>query len=213
MSGERFFEERTDESRIKAELVDKYLRAWARVMRPTVGARNGRIAYVDLFAGPGRYKDGTASVPLMVLQNAIGDDFLSQHLVTIFNDKNSDNAQTLRELITQIPGITELRFAPQLYNEEVGSQIAELFETIKLFPTLSFIDPWGYKGLSLRLVASLLKNWGCDSIVFFNYNRINPGLHNPTVREHMIAFLARREQPNSEINSVGWLLRDVSSLS
>lgn len=108
MARERFFEERSDESRIKAELVDKYFRAWARVIRATVERTGGRIAYIDLFAGPGRYRDGAASVPLMVLRNAIDDDFLCRHLVTIFNDKDSNNTRTLEEQIRLIPDISSL---------------------------------------------------------------------------------------------------------
>jgi hypothetical protein len=59
---------------------------------------------------------------------------------------------------------------------------------MKLVPTLFFVDPWGYKGLSLRLVNSVLKDWGCDCIFFFNYNRINMGLTNAAVKEHMDAL-------------------------
>jgi hypothetical protein len=57
-----------------------------------------------------------------------------------------------------------------------------------LVPTFFFVDPWGYKGLSLRLINSVLQNWGCDCVFFFNYNRINMGLDNPIVREHMDAL-------------------------
>src|SRR5262249_12268711 len=62
---------------------------------------------------------------------------------------------------------------------------AESFRQVKLIPTLLFVDPWGYKGLSVALIASVLRNWGCDCIFFFNYNRINPGLSNSTVQAHM----------------------------
>jgi GMT-like wHTH domain len=60
-----------------------------------------------------------------------------------------------------------------------------MFEKMQLVPTLFFVDPWGYKGLSLALINSVLKDWGCDCIFFFNYNRINMGLNNASVREHM----------------------------
>ncbi len=59
-------------------------------------------------------------------------------------------------------------------------------------PTLSFIDPWGYKGLSLPLVRVLVKDWGCDSIFFFNYRRINPGIENE-VLEKPISDLFTKE--------------------
>lgn len=63
---------------------------------------------------------------------------------------------------------------------------------MNLVPTLFFVDPWGYKGLSLRLVNSVLKDWGCDCIFFFNYNRINMGLRNPMVREHMNSLFGEK---------------------
>src|SRR5208282_618882 len=47
---------------------------------------------------------------------------------------------------------------------------------------------WGYKGLSLKLVDAVLKDWGCDCIFFFNYNRVNMGLGNQYVKEHMDAL-------------------------
>jgi hypothetical protein len=31
----------------------------------------------------------------------------------------------------------------------------------------------------------VLKNWGCDCVFFFNYNRVNMGLNNASVQEHM----------------------------
>ncbi len=183
-----FFEERSDQSRVKAELVEKYFFAWARVIKSTVLRGDGRIAYIDLFAGPGRYKDGAASVPLLILEKAIGDDFLKKHLVTLFNDKDDNLSQTLECEIAGIAGIGTLKYRPSVMNEEVGENIVKMFETTKLVPTFFFVDPWGYKGLSLRLINSVLKDWGCDCIFFFNYNRINMGLNNPIVREHMDAL-------------------------
>jgi three-Cys-motif partner protein len=181
-----FFEERSEASEVKAQIVDKYFRAWAGIVAPR--ARSGRIAYIDLFAGPGRYKDGSESVPLLVLKNALKDPGLTAKLVTVFNDKDENNTRTLEGEIRKLPGVEKLKYPPQVHNNEVGSQIAESFEKIGLIPTLFFVDPWGYKGLSLRLINSVLKNWGCDCIVFFNYNRINMGLNNPIVREHMDAL-------------------------
>jgi hypothetical protein len=35
------------------------------------------------------------------------------------------------------------------------------------------------------LVKGAIKDWGCDCIFFFNYNRINAGISNPLVAEHM----------------------------
>ncbi len=80
-------------------------------------------------------------------------------------------------------GVEKLVHKPQVTNIAVGSELTALFSTRRLVPTLFFIDPWGYKGLSLDLVGTAIKSWGCECIFFFNYNRINPGLNNPAVFE------------------------------
>jgi len=180
-----FFEESSAQSKIKSRIVAKYFWAWAKVIIPTVRSRGSRIAYVDLFAGPGRYNDGTPSTPVIVLQKAIKEPDLREMLVTFFNDRDASNAQSLRDTIAALPGIDKMRFNPKVENEEVGEKIVSAFQMIKLVPTLLFVDPWGYKGLSLTLINSVLKDWGCDCVIFFNYNRINPGLSNESVREHM----------------------------
>lgn len=198
MADNSFFDESREQSVVKATIVSKYFTAWARVIIPSTddwarrSGREPRIAYIDLFAGPGRYKDGTASTPLLVLQRAIEDTEMQKMLVAIFNDKDSDNSRSLEREISMLPGVDALAHQPVVNNHEVGEKIVTMFEEMNLVPTLFFVDPWGYKGLSLRLVNSVLKNWGCDCIFFFNYNRINMGLNNPFVREHMDALFGER---------------------
>ncbi len=180
-----FFEESRQQSRIKSRIVAKYFWAWAHVIASAMKGQANRIAYMDLFAGPGRYKDDTPSTPVIVLQTAIKDPRLREMLVTIFNDKRLEFARSLQKTIDAIPGVETLKYKPLVKNEEVGQRIVESFQSMKLIPTLLFVDPWGYKGLSVTLISSVLQNWGCDCVFFFNYNRINAGLNNDVVREHM----------------------------
>ena len=196
MNDQTFFEEPTEQSRIKAEIVSKYFWAWAKVMLSVIkrNTRRGpdRIAYIDLFAGKGLYNDGTPSTPILVLTKVIDDPEMRERLVTIFNDLNPEYAKSLQAAINAIPGIDRVKHQPKVINIEVGEKIAESFEQMNLAPTLFFVDPFGYKGLSLRLVNSVLKDWGCDCIFFFNYNRVNPGLDNPRVVEHMNALFGEQ---------------------
>jgi len=181
-----FFEQSSDQSRVKAAIVANYFWAWAKVILPSAKkTSNPRIAYIDLFAGPGRYSDGTMSTPLLILQKAIADPDMRQMLVTVFNDRNSNHSNSLDAAIAALSGIDSLKYKPQVNNYEVGAEIVKQFEQMSLVPTLFFVDPWGYKGLSLRLINSVLKDWGCDCIFFFNYNRINMGLPNEAVDEHI----------------------------
>jgi three-Cys-motif partner protein len=63
--GQSFFDEQRDQSLVKAAIVAKYFDAWSRVMIANAarGIPISRLAYIDLFAGPGRYKDGAKSTP------------------------------------------------------------------------------------------------------------------------------------------------------
>ncbi len=106
----------------------------------------------------------------------------------MFNDKDSENSSSLLKAIKKLPNVRKLKFEPEVRTDEVGEEIVKLFEEMSLVPTLFFVDPWGYKGLSLRLINSVMKDWACECIFFFNYSRINMGLANPIVREHMNAL-------------------------
>jgi three-Cys-motif partner protein len=185
LMAQRFFEEREDQSEVKARIVSKYFGVWAKIVLPF---SKGRVGYIDLFAGPGRYKDGAKSTPLMVLEQAINDPDLRDALVTIFNDENPEHTENLEKEIAALPGIETLKHKPDIQSDNVGDSVARNLQSVRLIPTLSFIDPFGYKGLSLGLVQGAIKDWGSDCIFFFNYNRINAGISNDMVDEHMQAL-------------------------
>ena len=112
---EEFFSDPREQSLVKSEIVAKYFGAWAKVIIPVAKKYHGnKIAYIDLFAGPGRYEDDTKSTPLLVLEKAIDDPNLSQMLVTIFNDKIRENAKSLENAINNLKGINKLKYQPQV---------------------------------------------------------------------------------------------------
>lgn len=206
MADNSFFNEQKEQSKIKTCIVTKYFLAWSQVIINTqkkAPHRNQKIAYIDLFAGPGRYDDGTVSTPLLILQKAIENDDLKDRLVTLFNDKDIDNFNKLKQEIFSIHKIDTLKYPPNIMSNEVGEEIVKLFESFELIPTFFFVDPWGYKGLSLKLVNSVIKNWGCDAIFFFNYNRIKMGIWNPAVQHHVKSLFGESGFKNLTINLNG----------
>lgn len=185
MNTEDFYDQQREQSEVKARIVAKYFKVWARIVIPSAKKRDNRIAYIDLYAGPGSYEDGSKSTPLKILETAIADKDIRNMLVSIFNDKDEKHANALDNAIKTMPGYNTLKYKPTIYNMEVDEKLVKYFEEIKLIPSFFFIDPWGYKGLSLKLVGSVLKDWGCDCVFFFNYNRIKPALVNQMVGKHM----------------------------
>ncbi|WP_022730008.1 three-Cys-motif partner protein TcmP [Fodinicurvata sediminis] len=188
---EKFFEERKEQSEAKARIITKYFFAWARVIMPTAEQRGGKIAYIDLYAGPGRYKDGAESTPLYILRTAINHPKISQMLVSYFNDAESANTRALEEEIRKFPDINRLKYAPVIRCGAVDDEAEHYFNETRLIPAFSFIDPFGYKGLSSKIVKGVIKDWGCDCVFFFNYNRINAGISNEIVTPHIDALFSK----------------------
>jgi three-Cys-motif partner protein len=202
-----FFDEQRDQSLVKAAIVSKHFDAWSRVMVSNAkkGVPISRLAYIDLFAGPGRYKDGSKSTPLMVLERAIADPDLSNLLMSMFNDADPENAASLVAAINGLPGRDKLKFPPRVFRTEVGADAQDMFTEARGCPTFSFIDPFGYKGLSRGIIQSVIRDWGCDCVFFFNYSRINAGINNDAVRHHMDALFGRERIERMRI-----ALKDVS---
>ncbi|MEH2117871.1 three-Cys-motif partner protein TcmP [Nostoc sp.] len=204
MSITSFFDKQKEQSLIKARIVEKYFWAWANVMIPSAKKYNSKIAYIDLFAGPGRYEDGSKSTPIKILETAISNPYMQNMLVTVFNDADTKHINSLQEAINSIPNIANLKSKPKVFNHKVGEEIVKILEQLKLPPTLFFVDPWGYEGLSLELINSVVKNHGCDCIFFFNYKRINMALSNATVEEHMNALFGniRADQVRQQLKTL-----------
>ena len=136
------------------------------------------MAYVDLYAGRGIYDDGTKCTPLLVIEKAISDPILRGCLRTYFNDLDTGYVDRLRSEIFKIPGIDTLTHQPRFSNFEVSQGGLGLLNSLGTIPIFSFLDPFGYKGISLELINAAIRNRGSDSVFFFNYNRMNQAAEN-----------------------------------
>jgi three-Cys-motif partner protein len=139
----------------------------------------------------------------MVLQQAIADPELRASLVTYFNDEQPEHTKSLSNEINALPNIATLKYPPQITTGNVGAEITTNLQSTSLIPTFSFIDPFGYKGLSLGLVRGAIKDWGSDCVFFFNYNRINAGISNPLVDQHMDALFGAERAARLRIEVKG----------
>lgn len=196
-----FFETASGASLAKSRIVFHYFKAWAKIILPR---SNGKIVYMDLFCGPGVYADGTESTPMLIIRHAIEDPGLKQSLVTIFNDEDAAACKSLESEVTGLAGSKALANEPQIRASTIDKDFADALGRIRLAPTLLFLDPWGYKGLSLDLVNSVLKDWACECLFFFNYNRVNAALTNPKVTLHVDGIFGA-ERANGLRAAVGTL--------
>ncbi len=160
MLDKNFFDRSTEASRLKARIVTKYFYGWATALKKHVRTRENKLAYFDLFAGPGHYKeDGVMSTPLLVLESIIRHEDLREIVVPIFNDGSKTNVTALRSAIKDLPGIDSLRYYPKVTNNTVDQDFADYFMKTNMVPTLLFVDPWGVQrvvsGIDLVCSAKL----------------------------------------------------------
>ncbi len=189
---DEFFEAQLPPSKIKALIVSDYFLAWSRIIRGDLT----KIGYLDFYSGPGKYGDGSDSTPLLILKHALKDPVLTKILVTFFNDLETEKIDKLKEHIYALPNIGTLKFQPMFRNLKVDKDVELELAKTKLIPTLVFIDPYGYKGLSLSFIGHAIKDWGCDCILFFNYNRINAAITNPAFTENINALFGKEVAEN-----------------
>lgn len=201
-----FFADQTEQSRVKAQIVSSYFRAWSSVIKKW----EGPMGYIDLFCGPGKYENDQLSAPLLIINSTLADPVLTSKMNFIFNDNDSQNIALLKESIAKTPNASLLKGKIQFYDQTVGQDFYTRLNIPRNMPILSFVDPFGYKGLSLNLIDRLIANSGSDCIFFFNYNRINMALSSNTKFDEYLNGLFGTQRTQELKKQLSMLLENLS---
>jgi len=194
MNSETFFEEPLEQSKVKSRIVEKYFSSWSQVILNS-NRKNPieKIGYFDLFAGTGMYNDGSKSTPLLIIEKALSTPFLVTSLMTVFNDADEANCALLQKNIMAMPGIDRLTHKPDFSSFEMaGENFKSVFCGRKPIPSILFLDPWGYKGVTLKLINSVVKDWGSECIFFLNYQRVNAAFGTALFSQHVNALFGEK---------------------
>lgn len=177
---------------IKTRIVVEYFKRWSSIMASVVKKdANPRLRYVDLFAGPGTI-DGTKSTPLLIIEHVISKPELCEWLGALLNDERADYIEALRKNLKELPGYEKIKRPPRLRSGPVDVKLVELFAKSNNVPSFSFIDPFGYSGLSLELVEALVSGFGSDMVLFFSFDSINRALSNPKVKDQVDSLFGEK---------------------
>lgn len=187
-SVDSFFDVQSEASGVKARIITKHFDTWSNIVLKQAIKLGQKIAYIDLYCGPGRYGDGNKSTPLLVLERAIAKPALADNLVTIFNDEDPEAVKKLQAEVDALPGIDTLALKPVVMNSTVGPETEQYFKSTSRVPSLTFIDPFGYVGLTRDLIEGVTRNWGSDCIFFFSYSSINRALSTSIFTSRMEAI-------------------------
>lgn len=151
-------------TKAKHLMLGKYLDAWY----PILASMNGRMLFLDGFAGRGRYTDGSEGSPLIALGHLLDHSFWPRmnhrEFVFIFVEHDKQNADSLQAEIDAF----KAQRAPWPKNvktdvihgkfDQTATEIIDHLTAQKsnLAPTFAFIDPFGYSGLPMELIGELL---------------------------------------------------------
>jgi three-Cys-motif partner protein len=184
-----FFKKQTDSSRVKAAIISEYFPQVCKIISRRHTPR--QFGYIDMFAGPGIYDDGSLSTPLLVAKKCYEDSFLRERVWMLFNDMEyGDKLKTNFEKYYQSGTFpNEPYFANRVFGECPRIDTFLTRNTMEGFynecPSLLFIDPWGYKHINTSVLAQFLTQWGNEVFIFINTKRLNAAFENGKFQEDL----------------------------
>lgn len=162
---EEFFVTPREWSRLKYKILDKYVAQYL----PKINQKFGACVIADLFAGKGKFDDGTDGSPLIIVRHA-----------KTYKEKLGCSNQVVlaeadpefrRELQVNLDEYVQQKIATILPGDanDVGQQ---LLDRIKPgVPLLVFLDPFGIKGLSMPLLLDIFRRAKSECTeVLINFN-------------------------------------------
>jgi three-Cys-motif partner protein len=188
VSSKKFFTEQSIQSRVKAEIISKYVSAWARIVL-SFQKKRGHVApvaaYIDLFSGPGTYEDNNKSTPLLVVEEAIKYPLVYNGLRAIFNDNTPTHIESLEQEIKTVENISTLKYPPSYFMENASIALIDKFDISSDVPQFFFLDQFGYSDVKPDLIRRVFHARMCDCAFFFKYSRVVAALSNPEASSNM----------------------------
>jgi len=170
----------------KHQILSKYLKAWLPILArqsQRIQCSDGRLLYVDGFAGAGEYKDNIPGSPLVAIETALQAvrDF-PVPVQIVFIELRSDRVAHLRRLVdAERPRITDS--GRILIEDPIEGDCEEAIQRLidehqaqdqRLGPALFFLDQSGYSSFSMSLIRRILDHDVCEVFSYLNWNLLHP---------------------------------------
>jgi three-Cys-motif partner protein len=191
VSSRKFFTEQTAHSRVKADIVYKYVLAWAAIVLNPRYNTTGEAAYIDLFSGPGSYDDGAKSTPFLITEQVLNKAQLRNGLRMFFNDINRSLTNSLKQEMKALPRIETLRHAPHFSSEPASIELIDSFGLQREIPQFYFLDQFGWAEITPSLVRHIFQNRKCDCAFFLRTPRVIAAATNPSSEQAMASLFGK----------------------
>lgn len=165
----------------------KYLDAWL----PIMGRWNGRILFIDGFAGPGEYAGGEEGSPIIAVKSLLEHQAtLSAEVVFAFIEKDPARAAHLAGLVNdlkqRLPGNASIYVEEGQFDLSMKSALDAMEDQRKhLAPAFVMLDPFGVSGTPMAIIRRLMRNPKCELYISFMYESINRFISTPEFAPHL----------------------------
>jgi three-Cys-motif partner protein len=173
-------------------VLKNYLDAWL----PILGTWNGRILFIDGFAGPGEYEDGEPGSPLIALDGYLkhaAQKKIRAEVVFFFVEGHKKRFEHLKQLVESRRAELPEKCKVNVVHGNFDEHMAGLFDYLEtqqkqMAPAFVMVDPFGVKGTPMSAIEGVLKNRRCEVYVSFMYEAINRWKNSHEFEPHLDAL-------------------------
>jgi three-Cys-motif partner protein len=179
-----------DHTKGKHVVLKGYLDAWL----PILSRYNGRVLFIDGFAGPGKYASGEEGSPLIAIRSVRDHaaTALIKEVVCIFIEADNRRAEHLGETLAEMKAAGQLpdKCRPMIEHgafDESMTKVLDMVEDRKerLAPAFVMIDPFGVSDTPMSVIERLFKNQRVEVYVSLMYEFLNRFKATPEFEPHM----------------------------
>ena len=173
----------------KHKVLENYMHAWL----PIMTRWNGRVLFIDAFAGPGEYSGGEPGSPVIALESLINHKGLNRFegkVHYLFIEKNEDRCEHLKGVIStfkkELPPSCSYRIINSTFDETLTEVLDYISEhNTHLAPAFVMLDPFGVSDTPMKTVARILENPKSEVYVSFMYDSMTRFKEHPNFEEHL----------------------------
>lgn len=166
-----------EHTRGKHIVLRRYLQAWI----PILGFTQGKVLFIDGFAGPGQYvggEDGSPIIALKAFEEHYARPRIKAHVLFWFIELENDRARHLETLVApyreRLGSSVGIDVTTGRFDETLSTTLAEIAADRKvLVPAFVMIDPFGVSQTPMAVIAQILRNPKSETYISFMAESIN----------------------------------------
>ena len=174
-------------TRGKHLVLKNYMGAWLPIMR----RHNGRVLFIDAFAGPGEYTGREPGSPVIALRALINHNArMIGEIRYIFIEKDAGRYEHLKTVLANLEPEMPDNCKYQVINSTFDETLTETLDRIddqkqRLAPSFVMIDPFGVSDTPMNTVGRILSNPKSEVYVSFMSRDINRFREHANFERHL----------------------------